>query len=242
MKPVPIINSDPMASLWGTMLFPDDADAAAGFVTFFQGRTIPAAVREGYDWTDAQQQEFFANFEAVPLAERKLQQRYHEKDFVGEIVRCLWFLICERKDQASIDLAIQVVENLAVEHGMKAGRSTMRAYLQRYSPVLHFWGAYRIRGGQFTAMPEIGYTQVDDFNAFIMEAMSLRAALTSWAASRGRSDQSVISNNAFEPWTGWSRPTQKAGWPQLGAIPVSKLQTEIPWPRPPGRKPQLRPT
>lgn len=242
MSALPVINSDPFASLWAMMHFPDDDELARAFVSLAQTVTIPIAKAEGYDWTSEHQREFFTNSKTGRPNLPEVQHRRYAGEAAGEIVRCLWALICERPEQASWDLAIRVAEAPAAERGVTAGRSSMRAHIGRFSPVLHFWGAWRIRGSEFKHDPGVDHPTPDDLDLFVMEAMSLRAGLREWATDRRSPDEKTIEEMVLEPWTGWAPLAWEAGSPEFGAIPKLQIATQVPWPKPPGRKRNPRPT
>jgi hypothetical protein len=156
---------------------------------------------------------------------------------VGEILKSLHALICSDPQTASIEAAIQVVEDRGFENGFKTGRSTFWKHLSAFQAVLHLCGAWSIRERKWKLSGE--YTAALDARAFLTEAEILKRDLVSWNSKRSQPIK-LLQGTFLDPYEGYipyeSEPQRAGRIPPL-VLPT----TAMPNRRPPGRprKPRL---
>lgn len=242
MRELPIFHCDVSGSLLGVMLFPNDLEKAQSYAAKLLARgPLQDYLRAGYDFSQARHISLLDALSGDVSNREIATQNLHGKR-VGETVKALWALICDRPDIASWDAAIFVLEDAASEVGLRAGRSTFRADLSEMRSVLHLWGAFALRDYKFLADSSVGYTGLDDLGALMTEAMALWQQLCAWRDGRNRIDDEYLSGEVFGPWADWEPHERRPGWPDTGGIYARSLPADrVPTRRRPGRRPKIRP-
>lgn len=226
MRPLPIYFAEPFHSVFGTMLFPDDAGKAERFVArlLAQGPVRRLECSLG-DLERTARHSIMEAAAAADPTDQNIEERRTQGQGVGEIVKVLWADICSDSNRAGWNGAISFVE---AEMGTVTGsRALFRKHLKTFAPVVHLWGAWSIREGRFTMPASYDAddgTVIDDLWRFASEAELLRLELQKWLNSRPahiqRQDRtlSVIPFSIGErPWTGELHPS--AALPRLKRLP-----------------------
>jgi hypothetical protein len=229
---LPVFNDEPMTSLLGVMRFPNDLKKAAAYASccLAAKMTPDKAVTIGIA-------------RILPILNRTAQALREESNrneragtAAGEVVQVLWALISNYPGVASWHHATRLTEEAAVRackeqtrrsaarrspHRRKetpAVSSTMlRKYLREFSPVLHLWGAWCIRGRRWNWDDSVGYSLPNDVAMFLCEAETLFEQLQKWDTAKSpRSEYLAI--DAFHPANDWRPPQRLDGWPMTGGI------------------------
>jgi hypothetical protein len=250
MPTLPIFDAGPVASVYSVMRFPRDLDKASAMSSWIiAGRLdgTTAAIIGSADLTAT-----IANGSArfAPWFKEKDDNEYAGYA-VGAIVNSLLALRNENPKTASWDNAIDTVEAVASLARAKEARasnkthlpvskSSLRHYLKEFAPVLHLWGAWRIRGACLRAIREVGYSHKDDFEMFLCESETILEQLRSWDAQKHDNSRSdYLKADFFQVEDGWRPPVRKPGWPMTGIVRVSMFDRsrspELPPVKGPGR-------
>jgi hypothetical protein len=247
MRPLPIFCGDACSSVFGVMLWPDDLSRAERFAAYHltRGRDGREPRSPFLAYGVVGHDKFTGSLASAlargDMSDRDVEARCLRGLRAGEVVKTLWALICSKPAVASWDAAIQVVEDVATDAGHRIGRSSFRDDLSLLRPVLHWWGAFALRGRAFHPDPSVGYQFADDLAAFVAEAGALRQELCLWRDGRRRPDI-LLAGEWFGPWRGWRIPKPRAGWPRLGGIDAVTIDEHlIPPRRSPGRPRKPRP-
>jgi hypothetical protein len=232
--PLSIFFGDVCGSLLGTMLFPDDAAKAKGYVAHLGSqRPLQEYIRDGHDFGKERVIELLDALQLSPSPD-EIGQRERQGAEVGRIVQYLWALIGTPAAEASWEAAIKVAIDDASKRKDRGTRALFRRHLQRHAPTLHLWGALGMRGVSFLADPTRGYDGYDDCAAFMTEAMTLRQELQHW--NDERKSEGYLSRDFFGPWDGWKPHERRGDWPDTGRIYHFALSPEhIPQIGKPGR-------
>lgn len=221
MRPLPIYFSEPFHSVFGTMLFPDDAERAERFVARLLAQGPVRNLECGLG--DLDRSDRHSIMEAAAAADptdQKIKDRRTQGQGVGEIVKVLWADVCSNPDQAGWKGAISFVE---AEMGtVRGSHASFREHLKIFAPVVHLWGAWSIRDGFDVPAnngPDDGRA-IDELWRFVSEAELLRLALQEWLSTRPphiqRQDR-TLSVTPFSigerPWSGELHPS--ASLPRL---------------------------
>jgi hypothetical protein len=190
MRPLPIFCGDACSSLFGTMLWPDDISRAERYAAYHltRGRDGRRPGSPFLAYGVAGHDEFTEDLASAlargDMSDRDVEARFLRDLRAGAVVKTLWALICSQPAVASWTKAIQVVQEVATAAGHRTGRSSFRADLSLLRPVLHWWGAFALRGRAFHADPAVGYELADDLAVFVAEAGALRQELCRWCDGR----------------------------------------------------------
>jgi hypothetical protein len=220
------------------MCFPDDERRARQCAALLLVPTIRAALRQNGVWQPSDQMEFLDSLaEGTPGAEQ-IHDIYARGLEAGEVVKALWILVAAEPQGAGWKRAVGTIENHSVSRGCEVSVATLWRRLREFAPVLHFWGAWCIRGRRLRSDLGVDYTEDDDLDAFCMEAISLRERLLRWEAKRPDADNKLISDDMYMLWDGWQRPEEKPGWPEMGAVAFGTFgdDVDVPVPGRPGRR------
>jgi hypothetical protein len=144
----------------------------------------------------------------------------------GELFKTLFTLANSSPALASWNNAIRIAELGATRSKRKGSRTELWSAKRRFLSVAHLWGAYSIRGGEFSERPELGYDGYDDFQSFLTEAEILRQWGQGWRPPRERSSP-FLPPDVWRPPENWRPPTRQVGWPNTGVIPQLRLPDDL---------------
>lgn len=101
-------------------------------------------------------------------------------------------------------------------------RATLHKYLREFSPVLHLWGAWCIRGRRWNWDDSVGYSLPDDVDMFISESELLFRVLQRWDSAKTTRSK-YLGGDVFRVAHDWRPPLSRRGWPRTGALPQLKI-------------------
>lgn len=234
MPIIPIFNDEPLSSLMGVMRFPNDMEKAAAYASWrlakgSKGREEDATVIGA------------SRMHRIAVGAAEHSQAFEETRraeiggaATGEVVKTLFALISSNPEVASWEHAIQIVEKAAARDRAKTRRSVavsptaLRQYLAQFAKVLHFWGAWSIRGREWFQDASVGYSLPIDVEMFISEAEILSRILRQW--DNGQTTKSkYLAGDTFGVGHDWRPPSSKEGWPRTGVLPVLQIDvTAVP--------------
>jgi hypothetical protein len=239
MPALPIYHGVPTLSLRGVMLFPRDLAKAEAWVGWkLAGGPLKEFLARGHSLPTGAIADIAADAASLSSYFDKAKHNEWAGSTVGAVVTALWALICREPETASWDRAIQVAENVGVEHGHRTGRSSFRAHLSEFSAVLHLLGAWEMRGRHFIVNDAVGYTAPTDAKFFVAESQVLLRKLREWSSARRTSTPELhLSAEKFEGGPEWMPPEHLAdAWPKTGMIRTLALpEDSVPVRRPAGR-------
>jgi hypothetical protein len=221
------------------MIFPNDLAKAKALVGWkLAGGPLQEFLARGYSLPADSIAEIAADAASLSGCFDEAKRNEWAGSTVGAVVTTLWALICREPETASWDRAIQVAENLGVEHGHRTGRSSFRAHLSEFSAVLHMLGAWQMRGRRFIVNDAVGYRAGIDAKFFVAESQVLLRKLCEWSSTRRASTHEMHLNaEKFEGGPEWMPPEHLADtWPKTGRILMLALpEDSVPARRPVGR-------
>jgi hypothetical protein len=236
------------------MLFPNDLEKARAYAARAAGQGLLPAAEHIYRELSVEERamvgpalEFNRLRDAVisslvgaELSEAEIKDAYYWGSVCGKIVEYMWRLAIPQVRGATWGAAIQLLE----EHlpaGSPGTKARFYDELKRFEPVLHYWGAWCIRGSKFKG-PSPGYSINEDLAAFVTEAMIVFRDLEEWEMSLETPSRRLNYESAFGPWDGCQPFQPSLAHPHSGAVPVNYLTPdELKVIRRRGRPPKNRP-
>jgi hypothetical protein len=236
---LPVFNDEPMTSLLGVMRFPNDLEKAAAYASWCLANKIKPndAATIGIE-------------RILPILIGTARQvGWHEEwshkviagTAAGEVVKTLFALIGGNPNVASWKHAIDLTERAAVRDRHKSAAAapksadtkprqkapavssaTLRKYLLEFSPVLHLWGAWCIRGRRWMWDDSVGYSLPDDVDMFISESELLFRVLQRWDSAK-TTQSKYLGGDVFRVAHDWRPPLSRRGWPRTGTLPLLKI-------------------
>jgi hypothetical protein len=223
-----------MLSVYAVMLFPDDMVKARGFASFALAKAMDPASAAAIGTKGltgiANEATLFAPF----LSE--MRERRYAGDAIGATVAALFSLVVENPKTASWNHAVRIASETATGANAELPTSepSIRNYLQRFAPVLHLWGAWRIRGARWLGDPTVGYSHEDDVSMFLCEAEGLLEQLRRWDSDKATQSE-YLKADFFRVAEGWRPPKPRPDWPLTGGVPGRRLAPDVPRPSRRGR-------
>jgi hypothetical protein len=218
MSRLPIFYGVPNLSLEAVMIFPNDLAKAKAWVGWkLAGGPLGAFRARGHFLPATEIVDIAADAALFSDYSDEAKQNEFKGSAVGTVVTALWVLIHQETKRASWERAIQRAEKLGTEHGCRTGKSSLRAYLSEFSPVLHLLGAWQLRKCRWIVDNSVGYTAPIDASFFVAESRLLLGMLREWSERRAFSEK-ILSSTKFIGGMNWMPPEHVRGWPETGRI------------------------
>jgi hypothetical protein len=237
---LPIFHGSRHSSLSAVMTFPRDlatAKICAGWL--IASARAPELLRLGNSNHDSIIDLVNDAVQMVPLYEEYLATT--SAGFkAGVVVHALLSLIDQNPQTANWERAIEVAERMAQAapstSSFRAGnRSSFRAYLSQFQPVLHLWGALCLRYSIYEPKSPNHFFIEDcsteyyveiDVRYFAREATMLLDRLRQWNDARSVRSH-LLTCDAWEFGREWDPPRhRRSGWPPTGQLLRASLVTE----------------
>jgi hypothetical protein len=218
MPTLPIFYGVPNLSLRAVMIFPNDLAKAKALVGWkLAGGPLGAFGARGHFLPAAEIVDIAADAALFSDYSDEAKQNEWKGSAVGSVVTTLWVLIHQETKRASLERAIQRAEKLGIEHGCRTSKSSLRAYLREFSPVLHLWGAWQLRKCRWFVDNAVGYTASIDARFFVAESLLFLRMLREWSERRAFPED-ILSSAKFIGGMNWMPPEHVGGWPETGRL------------------------
>lgn len=223
MPILPLDHSEPFAATLGTMLYPgtDETERrkAGTYTSGYLAGPIGEYVRRGGQLSAGQLQQII-----VDGGERidDLDDRWLQGELAGHILRILFLLYHEDAQRTSWNSATAIVARIASQNRIRASRSTLYKYRDRFMTVAHLWAAWVMRGHSLGQDLPDNIDAATDFQIFLAEAETIR----NWGqefvpAYKGA--KPFLPDEVWQP-PEWWKPPEAATWPRpVGSVLVNKL-------------------
>jgi hypothetical protein len=210
MPTIPIFNDELATSVEASMVFPNDLNKARAYACWLALRVEPMDRELSRD--------------ARVAAEIREQARHHNVkegrharaagNVTGHLIKTLWALIRMDRNNASMNMAIQTMENQGTwdhERGIELsiGKSTMTDNLREFRKVLHLWGAWRLpdRAGKVHHdVPSAGYCRAIEIHSLLAQSEVLLHELQLWSLEDKLNRPHLAGGDFYRPPPGWSPP------------------------------------
>jgi hypothetical protein len=230
---LPVFNDEPMASLLGVMRFPNDLEKAAAYASWCMAKGSAMKPDDAVTIGIAR---------ILPILTARVSHEESKRNEIagtaaGEVVKTLFALIGGDPNVASWKHAINLTELVGARDRADAARAadtkprqkapavshaTLRKYLREFSPVLHLWGAWCIRGRRWNWDDSVGYSLPNDVDMFISESELLFRVLQRWDSAKTTRSK-YLGGDVFRVADDWRPPLSRRGWPMTGALPLLKI-------------------
>jgi hypothetical protein len=206
VRTLPIFFGDSYSACTGVVLFPDDLQKARSYSArhLADGRLVQYRQLTGDvpPFTD----DLMALLGRRPVGDADIVDRHERGMAVGLIVSLLWALVTAKDPRAGWSAALKLA--MSGRFGPSPGSlSKLKTQLRLFAPVLHFWGAWHMRGSRFVA-------DASDLDTFMAEAADLLGGLRTWrdglAVVSHKPELEYLAADEFGPWYGWRRPNAVA--------------------------------
>src|SRR6476646_2700477 len=194
----PVDYPEPFAAVLGTMLYPNEDEAA-------QRRAVAA------HYLAEPIRRFEAAGGALPYDDLSrivkdggarlddLDQRWWGGTVMGELFKIMFALANHNPERASGEYSARIVEKYATAAKVSGARTSIMAAKRCFLTVAHLWGAYSISGRKLRESVEVHYHYADDFESFLTQAEILRKWGQTWKAD------AALATSALPAGT-WARP------------------------------------
>lgn len=232
MPVLPIDYPEPFTAVIGTMLYPNEDDAAKRRA--FAAQYLAEPIRR-----------FEAAGGTLPYGDLlrivkdggarldDLDERWWDGMVMGELFKVLFALANHNPKLANWEYSARILERHTTIRKVAGSRTSIMAAKGRFLTVAHLWGAYSIRGRKFQESVEVQYSYADDVESFFTEAEILRKWGQTWKADAAKAKSPLPAEAWAMPET-WTPAPRKPGWPKTGMIPDIILPPQD-LPQPPGR-------
>jgi hypothetical protein len=217
MRVPPIDHPEPFTAVLGTMLYPNEDQAAQrrAVATHYLAEPIRRFVLAGgmlpYDDLLRIVKDGGARLD-------DLDQRWWGGTVMGELFKILFALANHNPELASWEYSARIVEKFATTAKVAGARTSIMAAKRSFLTVAHLWGAYSIRGRKLQERVEVQYHYADDFESFLAEAEILRKWGQTWKAETAKAKSPLPAETWAMP-ENWTPAPRKLGWPPSGMIP-----------------------
>jgi len=224
---LPLDYPEPFAATLGVMLYPAADDPDSRKARAYAAQYLAEPIRQLHETGAILSHEELFRI-ATDAGERldDLDKRWWGATVTGEIFKVFFILANTEPTLASWSNAIRVAEVTAARRKVSGARSALRQALSKFKTVSHLWGAWSIRGGEFSPQPEVGYDGYADFQSFLAEAEILRTWGRSWRAARDKAEP-PLPEDVWQVPEDWRPLACKPGWPETGAIPRMTLPEDL---------------
>jgi hypothetical protein len=210
MLTIPVFNDEPATSVEASMVFPNDLNKARAYACRQTVRGVPIDHDLGRD--------------ARVTAEIREQARHHDVkegkharaagNITGHLIKTLWTLIRMDRKNASMNMAIQTMENHRAwdhERGIElsTGKSNLTDNLREFRKVLHLWGALRLldrAGKALDDAPAPGYCSAIEIDRLLAESEMLLHELQLWSSEDKSCRPHFCGDDFYHPPPGWQPP------------------------------------
>ena len=217
MPVLPVDYPEPFAAVLGTMLYPNEGEAAQRRA--FAAHCLAEPIRRFEAAGGALAYNDLSRIVKDGGARLDdLDQRWWHGTAMGELFKILFAFANHKPERASWEYSARIVEKYATTAKVSGARTSIMAAKRRFLTVAHLWGAYSIRGREFRERVEVHYHYADDFESFLTEAEILRKWGQTWKADAAKAKSPLPAGTWAMPEI-WTPAPRKPGWPPTGMIP-----------------------
>src|ERR1700674_160136 len=169
MPVLPVDHPEPFAAVLGTMLYPNEGEAAQrrAFAAHYLAEPIRRFEAAGgalaYNDLSRIVKDGGARLD-------DLDQRWWGGTGMGELFKNLFALANHNPEQASWEYSSRIVEKYATTAKVSGSRTSIMAAKRRFLSVAHLWAPTVYAAESFRERVEVHYHYADDFESFLTEA------------------------------------------------------------------------
>ena len=227
MPYLPLNSPEPFSATLGVMFYPGTGDAdrrkARAFAAQYLAGPIQQASQEGFE-LDYELLLTVATSKGERLLD--LEDRLYWGSAVGQMFKSFFAMANTDPSLASWHRSAALAKRQTEGSHKKGSRRSLERAIGEFAPVVHLWGAWAIRNGQFSPRPEVGYDYLDDFFSFIAEAEILRQQAEQWPGTR-KDARPPLPKDPWRAPPDWQPPARQDGWPDTGRIPVLEIPPDV---------------
>ena len=228
MPDLPLDHPEPFAATLGVMLYPGLDDLDRRKAKAFSAHYLAKPIQRLYEAGGALSTESLVQI-VMDSGERldDVDKRWWGGTATGQIFKTLYALHNTDEALASWSNAIKIAGRVAAKQNVSGARSALWQERSRYLTVAHFWAAYCLREGRFSANPAVGYDLSIDFQFFLTEAEILRQWGQTWRPKRSKA-KPPLPPDVWRTPENWRPPTRKPGWPDTaGRVPAVTVPPDL---------------